>query len=46
MKLHSKELDDLYSSPNIIKVIKSSRVSWVGHVVRMSERRGVYRVLV
>jgi hypothetical protein len=46
MKLHSKELDDLYYSPNIRRVITSSRGRWIGHVVRMSERRGVYRVLV
>jgi len=36
----------LYSSPNIVRVIKSRRVRWVGHVARMGEERGVYRVLV
>jgi hypothetical protein len=45
-KLHNDELHSLYSSPNIVKVIKSRRMRWVGHVVRMWEGRGVYRVLV
>jgi hypothetical protein len=48
-RLHNEELNDLYSSPNSIRVIKSRRMRWVGHVVRMGrgeERRGVYRVLV
>ena len=40
------ELNDQHSSPNIVQVIKSRRVRWAGHVVRMGERRGVYRVLV
>jgi len=44
-KLHNKELNDLYSSPNIVRVIKS-RTRWVGHVARMGERRDVYRALV
>ena len=44
--LQNKELNDLYSSPNIIRVIKSRRMRWAGHVARMGERRGVYRVLV
>jgi hypothetical protein len=45
-KLHNDELHSLYSSPNIIRVIKSRRMRWVGHVARMGEGRGVYRVLV
>ena len=45
-KLHNEELIDLYSSPNIIRVIKSRRMRWAGHVARMGERRGVYRILV
>jgi hypothetical protein len=45
-KLHNDELHDLYSSPNIVRVIKSRRMRWVGHVARMGEGRGVYRVLV
>jgi hypothetical protein len=45
-KLHNKELHNLYSSPNIVRVIKSRRMWWAGHVARMGERRGVYRVLV
>jgi hypothetical protein len=42
----NEELNDLYSSPNIVRVIKSRWVSWVGHVARMGERRGLYRVVV
>jgi hypothetical protein len=42
-KLHNEELNDLYSSPNIIRVIKSRRMRWVGHVARVGDRRGVYR---
>jgi len=45
-KLHNEELNDLYYSPNIVGVIKSRRMRWAGHVARMRERRGVYRVLV
>jgi len=45
-KLHNEELNDLYSSPIIVRVIKSRRMRWVGHVACMGERRGVYRVLV
>jgi hypothetical protein len=45
-KLHNEELNDLYCSPNIVRVIKSRRMRWAGHVARMGERRGVYRVLV
>ena len=46
MRLHNEELNDLYSSPNIVRVIKSRRMRWAGHVARMGEERGVYRVLV
>jgi len=45
-KLHNDELHDLYSSPNIVRVIKSRWKSWAAHVARMGEGRGVYRVLV
>jgi hypothetical protein len=45
-KLHNDELHSLYSSPNIVRVVKSRRMRWVGHVARMWEGRGVYRVLV
>jgi hypothetical protein len=44
-KLHNGELHSLYSSPDIVKVIKSRRLSWTGHVARIGEGRGVYRVL-
>ena len=44
--LHNEELNDLYSSPNIVWVIKSRRIRWAEHVARMGERRGLYRVLV
>jgi hypothetical protein len=44
-KLHSEELHILYSSPNIIRQIKSRRMRWAGHVARMREDRNVYRVL-
>jgi len=44
--LHNEELNDLYSSPIIVRVIKSRRTRWAGHVARMGEGRGVYRVLV
>jgi len=43
---HNEELNDLYSSPNIVRVIKSRRMTWAGHGARMGEERGVYRVLV
>ena len=45
-RLHNVWLNDLYFSPNIVRVIKSRRMRWAGHVVRMGEERGVYRVLV
>jgi hypothetical protein len=45
-RLHNKELYALYSSPNIIRVIKSRRLRGAGHVARMEERRGSYRALV
>jgi hypothetical protein len=45
-RLHNKELCDLYSSSNIIRVIKSRKMRWAGHVARMGDRRGAYRVLV
>jgi hypothetical protein len=45
-KLHNDELHSLYSSPNIVRVIKSRRMRWVGHVAHMGEGRCVYRVLV
>ena len=45
-KLHIEKLNDLYASPNIFRVIKSIIMTWTGHVVRMGEKRGVYRVLV
>jgi hypothetical protein len=45
-KLHSGELHNLYSSPDIIRQIKSRRMRWAGHVARMGEGRNVYRVLV
>jgi hypothetical protein len=44
--LHNDELHSLYSSPNIVKVIKSRRMRWAEHVARMGEGRSVYRVLV
>jgi hypothetical protein len=45
-KLHNEELHNLYSSPNIIRMIKSRRVRWVGHVARMGEKRNAYRIFV
>jgi len=45
-KLHNEELNDLYCSPNIVRVIKSRIIRWAGHVARMGEKRSVYRVLV
>ena len=43
---HNEELNDLYSSPNIVRVIKSRRMRWAGHVARMEEGRDVHKVLV
>jgi hypothetical protein len=45
-RLHNEELNDLYPSPNIIRVIKSRRMRWAVHVAHMGEGRGAYRVLV
>jgi hypothetical protein len=45
-KLHSGELHNLYSSPDIVRQIKSRRVGWAEHVARMGEGRNVYRVLI
>jgi len=45
-RLHNEKLNDLYSTPNIVWVIKSRKMRWVGHVARMDEERGVYRFLV
>jgi hypothetical protein len=45
-KLHSEELHNLYSSPDIIKQIKSRRIRWAVHLVHMGEERKLYRVLV
>jgi hypothetical protein len=44
--LHNEELNDLYSSPNIVRVVKSRWMRWAGHVAHMGEDRGVHRVLV
>ena len=45
-KLHNEELRDLYSLPNIVRVVKSRRMRWAGHVACMGEGRGVHRVLI
>jgi len=45
-KLHNEELSDQYFLPNIVRVVKSRRMRWAGHVARMGEERGVHRVLV
>jgi hypothetical protein len=44
-RLHKEELSDLYASPSIIRVIISRRMRWAGHVARMGEERGAYRIL-
>jgi hypothetical protein len=45
-KLHNKELHDLYGSRSIIRVFKARRPRWAGHVARIEERRGAYKILV
>jgi hypothetical protein len=45
-KLHNEELRNLYASPSIIRIIKSRRMRWAGHVARMGEKRNAYRLLV
>jgi hypothetical protein len=45
-KLHHEQLRDLFSSPNIIRIIKSRRMRWAGHVARMGEKRNAYRLLI
>jgi hypothetical protein len=45
-KLHNEELNELYSLPNIVRVVKARRLRWAGHVARMGVERGVHRVLV
>jgi len=45
-RLHNEEQNDLYTSRNIVRVIKSRRMRWAGHVVRMGEERGVYKFFV
>jgi len=44
--LHNEELSDLYSLPNVVRVVKSRRMRWAGHAARMWEGRGVHRILV
>jgi hypothetical protein len=45
-KLHKEELHDLYSSPSILRIMKSRRKRWAGHVARMGEKRNAYRLLI
>jgi hypothetical protein len=45
-KLHNEELHNLYSSPSKIRIMKSRRMRWAGHMARMGEKRNVYRLLV
>jgi hypothetical protein len=45
-KLHNEELHNLYSSPNIIRMIKSKRMRWAGHVAQIEAKRNAYRILV
>jgi hypothetical protein len=44
-KVHNKELHDLYSSPSIVKIIKSRRMRWAGHIAQMGEKRNICRLL-
>jgi hypothetical protein len=44
-KLHNEELNELYTLPNIVRVVKSRRMRWAGHVARIGEDRGVHNVL-
>jgi hypothetical protein len=44
-KLHNEELNNLYPSPNIIRMTKSRRIRWVGHVAHMGKKRNAYRIL-
>jgi hypothetical protein len=44
-KLHNEDLRDMYSSPSIIRILKSRRMRWAGHVARMGEKRNAYRLL-
>jgi hypothetical protein len=44
-KLHNEELHNLYSSPSIIRMIKSRRMTWEGHIARMEAKRNTYRIL-
>jgi hypothetical protein len=45
-KLHNEELRDMYSSPSIIRIIRSRKMRWAGHVARMGEKKNAYRLLV
>jgi hypothetical protein len=45
-KLHNEEIHNLYSSPSIIRIIKSRRMRWAGHVARMGEKGNAYRIMV
>jgi len=45
-RLHNEELNDLYSSPNTIRVTKSRKMRWAGHVTHMGERKDAYKILV